>query len=135
MGTFSVPHSAAVSSGHGAQMIVCGEAAALAAPPGIRLMTRDETAASKMWFFIRSFVVSDETGADNPTRSCNHPHNHAITALTRQAAAGPPEVTALHLTRVRVTGAEQQAVAAEIALARAGGGVLPDRDQVGARWC
>jgi hypothetical protein len=35
------------------------------------------------------------------------------------AGNGPPEVTALHLTWVLVAAAEQQAVAAEIALARA----------------
>ena len=48
------------------------------------------------------------------------------------AGNGPPEVTALHLTRVLVAAAEQQAVAAEIALARANNGVLPDGDQVDA---
>lgn len=47
------------------------------------------------------------------------------------AQNGPPQVTAVHLTRVLVAAAEQQAIAAELALAREYDGVLPDDAQVG----
>jgi hypothetical protein len=44
--------------------------------------------------------------------------------------SAPQAETALHLTRTLVAAAEQQAVAAEVALAKAGGGKLPDGHDV-----
>jgi hypothetical protein len=46
------------------------------------------------------------------------------------AAGAPPELTAVHLTRVLVAAAEQQAIAAELAAAKTHGGVLPSDAEV-----
>jgi hypothetical protein len=50
----------------------------------------------------------------------------ALLGTVTDAGDAPPELAALHLTRTLVAAAEQQAVAAEHAASRAGGGHLPD---------
>jgi hypothetical protein len=50
----------------------------------------------------------------------------ALLGTVTDAGGAPPELAALHLTRTLVAAAEQQAVAAEHAASKAGGGCLPD---------
>lgn len=50
----------------------------------------------------------------------------ALLGTVTDAGDAPPELAALHLTRALVAAAEQQAVAAEHAASKAGGGCLPD---------
>ena len=54
----------------------------------------------------------------------------ALPGTVTDAGDAPPELAALHLTRTLVAAAEQQAVAAEHAASRAGGGRLPDGHDV-----
>jgi hypothetical protein len=54
----------------------------------------------------------------------------ALLGTVTDAGDAPPELAALHLTRTLVAAAEQQAVAAEHAASRAGGGRLPDGHDV-----
>lgn len=50
----------------------------------------------------------------------------ALLGTVTDTGDAPPELAALHLTRTLVAAAEQQAVAAEHAASKAGGGCLPD---------
>jgi hypothetical protein len=54
----------------------------------------------------------------------------ALLGTVTDAGDAPPELAALHLTRTLVAAAEQQAVAAEHAASKAGGGRLPDGHDV-----
>jgi hypothetical protein len=54
----------------------------------------------------------------------------ALLGTVTDAGDAPPELVALHLTRTLVAAAEQQAVAAEHAASKAGGGRLPDGHDV-----
>ena len=54
----------------------------------------------------------------------------ALLGTVTDAGDAPPEPAALHLTRTLVAAAEQQAVAAEHAASKAGGGRLPDGHDV-----
>ncbi|MGH3195133.1 MAG: hypothetical protein ACRDOH_08250 [Streptosporangiaceae bacterium] len=54
----------------------------------------------------------------------------ALLGTVTDTGDAPPELAALHLTRTLVAAAEQQAVAAEHAASKAGGGRLPDGHDV-----
>jgi hypothetical protein len=54
----------------------------------------------------------------------------ALLGTVTDVGDAPPELAALHLTRALVAAAEQQAVAAEHAASKAGGGRLPDGHDV-----
>jgi hypothetical protein len=54
----------------------------------------------------------------------------ALLCTVTDVGDAPPELAALHLTRALVAAAEQQAVAAEHAASKAGGGRLPDGHDV-----
>lgn len=54
----------------------------------------------------------------------------ALLGTVTDIGDAPPELAALHLTRTLVAAAEQQAVAAEHAASKAGGGRLPDGHDV-----
>ena len=54
----------------------------------------------------------------------------ALLGTVTDAGDAPPELVALHLTRTLVAAAEQQAVAAEHAASKTGGGRLPDGHDV-----
>jgi hypothetical protein len=54
----------------------------------------------------------------------------ALLGTVTDIGDAPPELAALHLTRTLVAAAEQQAVAAEHAASKAGGGHLPDGHDV-----
>jgi hypothetical protein len=54
----------------------------------------------------------------------------ALLGTAADVGDAPPELAALHLTRALVAAAEHQAVAAELAASKAGGGRLPDGHDV-----